>query len=261
MHVERHFWTLAGEFLDDVFAPNSRAARTLFALAFKPGFLSREYFDGRRARYIQPVRLYLTTSIVLFFWISFSNEAWFNVPDGEGTNIVINEDDQFSVDADWPMLNQEDSDHLNERINTQINKASQLVREEPNAAVDIAIEFAPPVIFCLVPLFALYLKLIYLSKSRYYTEHLVLALHNHSFLFLALLIQSLIELIPISQVRNWLAFPPDIWIPIYFYLSLKLTFDDGHFVTALKFLSLALVYLISFLCISFAAVMVGVMTL
>jgi Protein of unknown function (DUF3667) len=31
---------------------DGRLWRTLFALVFKPGFLTREYFDGRRRRYV-----------------------------------------------------------------------------------------------------------------------------------------------------------------------------------------------------------------
>ena len=260
-YIDRHFWSLVSEFLDEVFAPNSRAANTLYTLSFKPGFLSREYFSGRRARYIQPVRLYLTTSIVFFFWISISSHSQIDNPEGSGTTIEIAETDEFSVDGEWSILTAEESEQLNQQINQQVNKALTLIREDPNAAMDLVIEFAPPVIFCLVPLFALFLKLIYFNKGRYYTEHLVFALNNHSFLFLALLIESLIEHLPVSQLRDWLAVPLDLWIPIYFFLSLKLTFNDGYFSTTAKFLVLGVTYWVSFLLISFIAVMVGVMTL
>ena len=40
--------------------------RTLGALLFRPGFLTREYLAGRRRRYIRPARLFLVASLFLF---------------------------------------------------------------------------------------------------------------------------------------------------------------------------------------------------
>src|SRR5450755_1752763 len=45
---------------------DGRLRRTLFALVAKPGFLTREYFDGRRRRYVRPTRLFLAMSVILF---------------------------------------------------------------------------------------------------------------------------------------------------------------------------------------------------
>lgn len=60
----------ARQFLKDAagryVALDGRLWRTLFALFFRPGFLTREYLDGRRRRYIRPARLFLVLSIVMF---------------------------------------------------------------------------------------------------------------------------------------------------------------------------------------------------
>ena len=45
---------------------DGRLWRTLFALVAKPGFLTREYFDGRRRCYLRPTRLFLVMSVILF---------------------------------------------------------------------------------------------------------------------------------------------------------------------------------------------------
>jgi len=47
-------------------ALDGRLWRTLYALIARPGFLTLEYFAGRRRRYIRPARLFLVTSILLF---------------------------------------------------------------------------------------------------------------------------------------------------------------------------------------------------
>lgn len=47
-------------------ALDGRLWRTLYALIAWPGFLTHEYFAGRRRRYIRPARLFLVTSVLLF---------------------------------------------------------------------------------------------------------------------------------------------------------------------------------------------------
>ena len=47
-------------------ALDGRLWRTLFALVARPGFLTLEYFAGRRRRYIRPARLFLVLYLVLF---------------------------------------------------------------------------------------------------------------------------------------------------------------------------------------------------
>lgn len=259
--IDRHFWSLINEFLEEVFTPNSKAARTLYALSFQPGFLTKEYFSGRKARYIQPVRLYLTTSILFFFFISLANLADVALSGEESPPIVISADDEIVVERDWTLLSDEDSAELNVRVNEQIKKAERLLKEDPDRVRDIVLDNAPPVIFFLVPLFALLLKLIYFTKGRYYTQHLVLALHNHSFVFLALLTQAIIgQLLP-SLIEGWIETAIDIWITIYLFLSLKLSFDDGWFKTGFKFAVLGLLYIVAFATVSLSAALVGVMTL
>ncbi|MBK9117323.1 MAG: DUF3667 domain-containing protein [Betaproteobacteria bacterium] len=47
-------------------ALDGRMWRTLFALVARPGFLTQEYFAGRRRRYIRPARLFLVLWLLLF---------------------------------------------------------------------------------------------------------------------------------------------------------------------------------------------------
>lgn len=62
----RHAGLLLRDILHDVFNLDSRAIRTLKPLLFKPGFLTLEYFAGRRQRYVPPLRLYVIASLVFF---------------------------------------------------------------------------------------------------------------------------------------------------------------------------------------------------
>lgn len=63
----RPFISLVGESISDSFALDGRIARTLPTLLFKPGRLSRQYSEGKRARYVPPFRLFLLSSLIFYF--------------------------------------------------------------------------------------------------------------------------------------------------------------------------------------------------
>ncbi len=57
---------------DTIFNIDSRVFHSLLPLYFRPGFLTREYFAGRRTRYVTPFRLYFFLSVLAFFTIQFT---------------------------------------------------------------------------------------------------------------------------------------------------------------------------------------------
>ena len=68
----RHFTSIMGDFLDSVLNIDARVFRTLWPLFSKPGYLSLEYFEGHRVRFVSPVRLFVFLSIVTFFVAQFT---------------------------------------------------------------------------------------------------------------------------------------------------------------------------------------------
>ncbi len=65
------FWHLVSHFFNDITHFDGKFFVTLKDLLFKPGFLSKEYMIGRRASYLDPVRMYVFTSAI-FFLLFFS---------------------------------------------------------------------------------------------------------------------------------------------------------------------------------------------
>lgn len=63
----RHLSEVMSEFADIVFNVDSRIFRSLWDLYVRPGYLTREYLAGRRARYVTPFRLFFFLSILAFF--------------------------------------------------------------------------------------------------------------------------------------------------------------------------------------------------
>jgi len=63
-------WELLRDAFGDLLELDSRLWRTLVPLAVRPGQLTLDYLEGRRARFMPPFRMYLVLSIV-FFLVAF----------------------------------------------------------------------------------------------------------------------------------------------------------------------------------------------
>src|SRR6476659_866039 len=57
---------------DTILNIDSRIFRTLGPLYLRPGYLTNEYFAGRRMRYVTPFRLYFFLSVIAFFAAQFA---------------------------------------------------------------------------------------------------------------------------------------------------------------------------------------------
>lgn len=73
-------WQLITHFFNDITHFDGKFFLSLKKLFFRPGFLSIEYMKGRRARYLNPIRMYLFTSF-FFFLVFFSI---FNLAESKG---------------------------------------------------------------------------------------------------------------------------------------------------------------------------------
>jgi hypothetical protein len=217
-------------------ALDGRMWRTLIALLFRPGFLTREYFAGRRRSYIRPARLFLVLSIGLFALLRFEGKAPqildsdLSAADRAEFAREINEGGHsgFSLDEDLNV-------HL--RGGTQLDAFSspwlaplreraqlfnRLPRQEKADQVFAGVmRYGPYAMFALLPLFALLMGLAYVGRTRRYRErprryaaHLVFGAHNHAFLFLVV---ALFVLLPGGLTRAILA----LWAIVYLLLSMR----------------------------------------
>ena len=96
-HFIRFFPKVLWEMINEAFDLDSKVLRTLMPLLFYPGRLSMEYIAGRRARYVNPLRLYIILSVLFFISISlFTNtDDNFTVTDTNGvtSRVRITDDD------------------------------------------------------------------------------------------------------------------------------------------------------------------------
>ena len=72
-------WELLRDAFGDLFELDSRLWRTLVPLMIRPGRLTRDYLEGRRARFMPPFRTYLVLSILFFLAAFFDPREQFSV--------------------------------------------------------------------------------------------------------------------------------------------------------------------------------------
>ena len=78
----RHLASVLADAADTIFNVDSRIFRSLLPLYFRPGYLTIEYFVGRRTRYVTPFRLFFFLCVISFFVIQISlniNDTNFNL--------------------------------------------------------------------------------------------------------------------------------------------------------------------------------------
>jgi hypothetical protein len=102
-------------------------------------------------------------------------------------------------------------------------------------------------LFC-IPLFALLLKTLYIRRKIFYIDHLIYALHIHSFAYLAtiLIIMAAIGLnrVAVGAFAGWLIAPLWIGFAAQIFLSIRRVYQQSWLISILKFLFGGFAYLI-----------------
>jgi hypothetical protein len=68
------FFSLVKHFVYDILHFDGKFFDTLKYILFRPGFISKQYVQGKRMRFLHPIRMYLFTSAV-FFVVFFSTQG------------------------------------------------------------------------------------------------------------------------------------------------------------------------------------------
>ena len=106
----------------------------------------------------------------------------------------------------------------------------------------------PYMMLCCIPLFALVLKVLYLRRHIFYIDHLIYALHIHTFFYTAVML-IVLATIGLNRFASgpiagsmiallWIGFVTQI------FLSIRFVYRQGWFISIFKFLFGGFVYLI-----------------
>lgn len=348
----KYFWVVILHLLDDIFSFDSRASRTLWPLMFRPGFLTKEYFAGRRVHYVPPLRLYLFISIVFFLTLKLTvsgedrqtieinnnnaaitqvtehiktlNEqklqaqqtpenkniasidadlARFNRylddlklditiaenaklvsttrqlaiieleriglgTDDKNNSITISNSADGSLSFDF--LSDESNKKLDDFAKKLAEKAKKTFATDTNRLINEVLGKLPQLMFVLLPIFALLLKVIFIFSKRLYMEHLTVALHSHSFIFVSSLSIDLLDVAHdhIAALGGWAAtvatsilgfigFALLIWMPVYLFIMQKRIYKQGYIVAFITYGFVGIIYFILMALTTIVAIVWG----
>lgn len=99
----RPVWSLVLEVLDGFFSFDGRFWRTIPALMFRPGRITRHYLSGVRARYVQPFRLFIVASLAFFLVFSIDS-TMFDGPSADSEQLAEAERALSQVEEDNPEI-------------------------------------------------------------------------------------------------------------------------------------------------------------
>ncbi len=302
-----------GSFIREVFAGfiswDAKFWKTLIPLLIKPGKVSKNYIEGKRNRYVNPFRFYITTSII-FFLILGATESYnkfndlrkgndspktsinFNTKEGlkkevdidSIQNLIFNEIDKAKLKDSLQTSKKTDSlikktidkdkDHTltfgKEKI--EIMKYMKFYKKYPDVSTDAALDslqleknfknrfwysrlkvfssmtsneetgrklikqtisYASIALFILLPLFTLFLKILYIRRNYTYVEHLVFVFHVQTVFFL---LASIFYIIGYTKDTEYITPIFLLLFVIYLFLAMKKFYNQGYTKTFIKYI-------------------------
>lgn len=286
--IRRPFYVLLAEVLHVLLDLDGRAYRSIFFLFTRPAFLSKAYVNGQRANYTAPLRLFIAISITFFIYISVQSaydslrESMNEIESAASTEQLLTTESPMDIaeeagnaDSDsgsvfedeedevlgWllplidginiPFVAEQTNANLHAVMRSQAVENYAELEDDPVEALLNLLEYITVFILLMIPILAFMQFIVFFFAKRYFIEHLVLTLHNHTFVVLAFLIISLLSIIEDADilllsatagVASALTF---IWMPIYLLLSLKFYFNWGWLLTIPLYILLSLTYAVT----------------
>jgi len=279
----RSFRYVIADLLDEFLNWDSKFFRTIGLLLVRPWKLTNAFLAGHRVRYVHPLRLYLLASILFFFAVNYWAKAIHVAPTRFSSEQRSAVEAALKKRDMPPEIRAEVENALNRAGSPASGQAEQPPQATPTPLVDFSpsknpstpfekwietharekigergtnlqlfvktlISNLPYMMLCCIPLFALVLKLLYVRRKVFYIDHLIYALHIHSFVYLAtiLIILATIGLgrVALGALAGWIIVLLWITFAAEIFLSIRRVYRQGWFVSIFKFFFGGFVYLV-----------------
>ncbi len=242
------------ELLEHHLLMDSRTVRTLGTLLFRPGALTRAYSEGKRIRFMPPLRLYMFSTIAFFLllWVSglaiLQIRAIHEAPAAAGQS---DDGEVFGPHTEFLFLERVQPTtvsvgSLSDRFaKVDLGKTPSALKDfiqrlvhgydtlqqRPKALNPVFDEWLPRLFILLLPLATLGLALFGLGRGLYFVDHMAFALHGQSMAFILAIAAILLRLAIPSVPLGW----PLAAIAILWTLAAYRTvYRSGWFGTVLK---------------------------
>ncbi len=234
-----------GEFVQQFggayFSTEGALWRTLALLLFRPGELTCRYLAGRRKHYVLPLRLYITISLVTLLLVRVAAPMSVNGgaeaiskagETGDVTVIDLGNGSRTGID-NGRFYCEKLPPWVCTRLQARLDVDAKSFARELARWPERFLSHWGTAMFLLVPIFALLTMLVHAGRGLRYTEHLVYALHVHSFWFLAIAA----SLVPVAGSALVL-----VAMPVHGYAAARRVYGGGWLGTVLRALLVAMLY-------------------
>jgi hypothetical protein len=261
------------EFFAGLVSYDSRFRKSISALACSPGKLSQEYVLGKRIKYVNPFRFFISTAIIFFLIVSWINrdelKDYKTISEDSSSELSENFDYEFDFEEETPgskiqefIQNQPNStyseaieatkveDNLTNRLKFDFLLGYSRLKENPKSFLNFLLPKLPFFLFFFIPLFTLFNTIFYIRRKIPYTHHLIFN-YNQQSVFLILLF--LIILIDFIAVWIWLL----VYI-FYLYKSMRKFYGQGRIKTIFKEIILINCYFVSSILVLTSLAMVSI---
>jgi hypothetical protein len=179
---------------------------TLKVLVTQPGQLTKDLVEGHRARFVTPLRLYLTFSILFFFLFTV-------LPGGGASGFNVTFSNESSTG--WT-------------VNAGPRTDADSAPDDPVKRSEITGRFNssfPRAVFMVMPVSALLTLAFYRRRQPFYVAHLYYAVHVHAFAFL---VGSVVVLLSRGvRFAEVVAVPAFLSVFLYHFLALHRFFGES----------------------------------
>lgn len=286
----RSFRHVIVDVLDSFLNWDSKFVATVGWLIVRPWRLTNEFLAGHRVRYLHPLRLYLFASILFFFVVNYWAKSFHVDPSKLSSQDRAEVEADLAQENISPEIREKVRDAMRAKTSPQPGPgAGQTPAVMATPEVNPIIQFDPGerkttfekwletrakeklgehgsnlqlflkglinnlpyMVLCCIPLFAFVLKILYIRRHVFYIDHLVYALHIHTFAYVGIMLIGLItmglnRIVPPS-VGGWIVGLFWLWFAIQVLMSIRRVYRQGWFLSVFKFFVGGLVYLIVFL--------------
>lgn len=248
--------------LENFFHFDAKLFRNFIALLFQPGKLSADFNAGKRAAQMPPFRLYIFVSFLFFFLVFLGENRPANFVQTDGpkkpnTTLLVDgqpatleetwaaaqtgkagppqaerKGDRLRAAADPAKASRSDFENW---INHQAQRAQDPAGQR--ALVDTFLHSLPKMLLFCLPLFALYTRFLFRKSGLVYLQHLVIALHFHTFIYLWLMFRdgwAFLAGLPAIGLQGWVLFACNLWLALYPLLMLRRLFANSWKLTLFK---------------------------
>ena len=119
------------------------------------------------------------------------------------------------------------------------SKSSLRAWRQPGSWLNDTIAKLPFVIFFFLPIFTIFISVVYIRKKYTYTDHLIFSFHNQSLLFILLILSWIID-----SIFDWSTSGLFLLIfGIYLFKAMRKFYNQGFFKTSIKYVFLNSVFI------------------